>query len=1006
MSQDISRTLRLALWSIFLFLLPGSATAAPEPAARLKQFLHTSTTYVEGRALAVTALAQTAEGCLWVGTVDGLARFDGLTAAAWEPPPGDELPSEWITALYAASDGALWIGSSRGLSRLAQGRLTNYTQAQGLPAGNVLTILEASDGILAGIGGTAGGRLVCIRRGTMKIQPVGAGFPGSVLSLFEDSARNLWIGTSAGLYRRRGTDGGGATHTLIDGPLTSESAVTSITGTAGQPLVFVDSRRGVLSLTDGSPETTRRWNGPRIPVPFKALRGHGGDLWIGTGGHGLFRLRNGALEQYSRRDGLSNDAVTALLEDFEGGLWVGTAAGLDRFSEPSIVRWAASEGLTGNLVTAVLADRSDTIWAGTAGDGLSRLEDGKFVPCPAGGSLVGTSVLGLDQDREGRIWVATTRGLGFLSGGRFIEVRAADGARVDHGFAITHDAAGTVWVADTRLGLLRIRNGQARLADIPELKGRSVYALRARANGELWIGWYEGGIGVLGADGVLARYDVRDGLASGAIHDFFEDHDGSMWVAAIGGLSHFSQDRWNTWAAGKHLPSGGVQAIGDDRLGRLWLTTAAGLIYFERPKAPPAPDGGPQLPLFSVISTGEGFLPRKTRTLITPRMTKSSDGRLWISTEDGLASVAPARIRGNKRAVPIVITRISVDGTTRTPADGEIAFRGKAVEVEYTGVTFTAPEAVRFRYRLDGVDREWVDAGSSRKIVWIDLPPGRHRFQVTAASPGGSWNQRTASVVLHRLPYFHETPWFLVLCLIATLLTIYVLYLLRMVQIRSRFRLVLQERTRLTREIHDSLLQGFAGVVYQLDAASRFFASSPSLAKQKLDRALEQADQALSEARQAITCMRIPSLESNSLPEAVAQMGRQIVDGTSITFDLSVQGTVRQLGYQAQATLYLISREAVSNAATHANPGRISVRIVYSSDGVALSVRDDGEGFDPQAVQPEGHFGLTGMRERARACRASFEVSSRPGHGTVVSVSVSDRRSPPAGDTNPGVKRP
>jgi signal transduction histidine kinase len=152
--------------------------------------------------------------------------------------------------------------------------------------------------------------------------------------------------------------------------------------------------------------------------------------------------------------------------------------------------------------------------------------------------------------------------------------------------------------------------------------------------------------------------------------------------------------------------------------------------------------------------------------------------------------------------------------------------------------------------------------------------------------------------------------------------------------------------------------------------------------------------------------MRIPSLESNSLPEAVAQMGRQIVDGTSITFDLSVQGTVRQLGYQAQATLYLISREAVSNAATHANPGRISVRIVYSSDGVALSVRDDGEGFDPQAVQPEGHFGLTGMRERARACRASFEVSSRPGHGTVVSVSVSDRRSPPAGDTNPGVKRP
>jgi signal transduction histidine kinase len=253
------------------------------------------------------------------------------------------------------------------------------------------------------------------------------------------------------------------------------------------------------------------------------------------------------------------------------------------------------------------------------------------------------------------------------------------------------------------------------------------------------------------------------------------------------------------------------------------------------------------------------------------------------------------------------------------------------------------------------------------------------------------WNNGSPALVLNRLPYFYQTKPFLAACVIAVGLCGYGFYQLRIRRLESVFRLVLAERSRLAREIHDTVLQGFAGVVCQLEAASVGFAKSPELSKARLDRALDQADQSLRDARRAITCMRLPALENSSLPEALLDMGKQAAEGTSIGFDLAVKGKVRELRYQTQAALFLIGREAVTNAANHAQPRRITLLLAYSDDGVRLTVRDDGTGFDPGAPREDGHYGMAGMRERAREIGADFELSSHIGEGTAVMVAVAER---------------
>ena len=971
---------------IVLLMICVNSLFALDRSLSALQYLHTSWTQEEGGALpAVQAMAQTLDGYLWLGTGNGLIRFDGIRFVRWEAGQGEELPGRDIRCLLSSSQGGLWIGTASGIGRFDRGRLIRYPAAD-RALGAVIAMVEDPSGSLwmYNVRDTNASLANLRRDGSVRTYGPADGLPDQRLAtLFQDRAANLWIGTHGGLCR------------WFPGTRAACWGVPS-----SQILSVVGGRSGELLVIDGASKSILRFrNGRFEPVvtglenaslsPRVMMRDRDGNIWIGTAGQGLLRLRDDRVERVTRTDGLSSDRISALLEDREGNLWAGTARGIDQFSAPKSIHLSTLDGLSSDDVTSVCATHQGATWVGTAGGGLNRIQGGRITPYRMDSGLPSTTVLSLYADAGGRLWAGTTGGLAYLSEDRFVEMRAPGGAPLDRVFAITGDPSGTIWLADSNNRLLAIRNGVARVLSIPGVENRRIYQLQIDHHGRLWVGFYQGGVVSLKGDSAKF-YGAQDGLTEGPVQAIYEDRTGAIWVGTGAGLSRFRNESWTTWTAQHGLPEGGVLAIVEDRRDGLWLATGNGLLRLGMAELDQTPDGSPRHLTFAQYGRGDGLRLASTASMTGPRLARSGDGRIWVRTEDGIAVVDPAGIRSNPLPPPVVIEQILVDGRpVEIHSASEIAFRGRELQIAYTGLSLMVPERVRFQYKLDGLDRTWTDAGTRRNVVYVNLPPGRYRFHVIACNNDGVWNTSGAGLAFRLAPYFYQTTWFAGSCVGVLALLIWGFHWLRVRRLVARFQLVAQERARVTRELHDSLLQGFSGVVYQLEAAARLFESNPELSKERLERAIGQADQSLGETRRTIMSMRLPALENHTLPEALSAIGAQLTKGTPISFRLTVRGVIRQLRYDVQANIYLIGREAITNAVNHAGPRRIIAQMMYSEGEVRLTVLDDGSGFDPEAAMAkEDHWGIAGMRERANQIGASFTLESALGRGTEIGVSV------------------
>jgi signal transduction histidine kinase/ligand-binding sensor domain-containing protein len=965
-----------------------------DPSLSLAQFIHTSWNGTAGFALpGVWALAQTSDGYLWLGTEHGLIRFDGVRFVRWQSPDGEAFPDSAVTSLTSSASGGLWIGMRGAILRLRDGRLERYTTANGLPGGQIVTMVEDRGGRLwAGCPGPNGEGLILIQNGSVTTFGQNHGLPNSrVLSLFLDHNNSLWVGIYGGFCRWTGKTA------ELCRTVPAGFDVKSMAQSADGSTFLAGTTQGLLQFAGGDAEPVIAPLGKRSTFVRALLLDRDSTLWAGTIGQGLFRIRNGKVEQFTRLDGLSSDVIQSLFEDREGNLWAGTPNGVDRFREPKVARWSARQGLSGNVVTAVCAAHEGGLWAGVMGGGLNRI-GGDLAASPSTmPGMEGASVLALHEDSKGTLWAGTSRRFGYFAQGKFQEIRSGNGEALSRVFAITEGPDGTLWLADSAQGLQRLRKGRLEPFTAGGIgAGKAIYKLMADHTGNLWVGYFDRGLAVLRGASVQA-YDVQAGLAAGPVQALYEDTSGAVWVGTREGLSRFRKSQWTTWTSRQGLPPGGVQAIIQDTYRHLWLVTSSGLLRAEMPDLDRQPDGvGQQLSL-AIYGPNDGIRLAEGVPTANPRIAISGDGRLWFSTDDGLAGMNPAPVRSNGLPPPVLVEQMTVDGKPLRIAPAEIALRSHSVEFEYTALSLTLPEAIRFRYQLEGFDKDWIDAGARRQIAYASLPPRHFRFHVIACNNDGVWNTAGAAVAFRCEPFFYQTWWFVAVCCGVLGLCAWLVHRYRLGLLRSRFQLVLDERARLTRELHDTLLQGFTGVVFQLEAASRQLLSSPGDGRRRIDLALEQADQSLKEARQALSCLRLPALENTPLPDALAEAARQIVDGTSIRFHMELKGTVRELPYEVQANLFIIAREAMNNAMSHAKPGRISLELDYSPDGTRLAVQDDGIGFDPQVPQQAGHLGVTGMRERARKIAGSLTVESGAGRGTTVEIVVPSKRHRGAG---------
>jgi len=973
---------------------------ALNPALDVSQYAHTPWTVREGFSKGtIVAITQTQDGYLWLGTEFGLLRFDGVRSVPWQPPAGQHLPSNYIRSLLSARDGTLWIGTSEGLASWNGGKLTLYAELAGQ---SVWTLLEDHEGtVWAGGHAAPTGKLCEIHSGNIQCHGENGSFGQYVDSLYEDRRGNLWVASITGLWRWKP-----GPPKLYPMPDRVQTLMEDDKGA-----LLIDMLSGIKQFVEGKldayplPATGRRFMARSI------LRDRDGGLWIGTTDRGLVHVHQGTTDVFDRSDGLSSDFIEMLFEDREGDIWALTLDGLDRFRDLAVPTISVNQGLSNATVESVLAARDGSVWLGTA-DGLNRLNNGRItVYRKTASGLPDDAIESLYQDLGDRIWVATHRGVAFLENGRFTPVSSVPGEV----HSIAGDRAGNVWVSQGE-SLFRLHAGRV-IERIPWAQlghqdgARALVADPVR--GGLWMGFRDGGVAYFESGQVRVSYTVADGLAEGHVRDLQLDREGTLWAATEGGLSRFEDGRFATLSSQNGLPCDAVHWVMEDDDRSFWLYMACGLVRIARPEldawAVTANKDPARRVQATVFDGSDGVRSHTTTTGYSPSVAKSLDGKLWFLPWDGVSVIDPRHLPSNRLPPPLHIEQIAADRKTyASDVKGPLRLpqRVRDLEIDYTALSLVAPEKIRFRVKLEGRDPDWQDVGNRRQAFYNDLAPRNYRFRVMASNNSDVWNEAGDSFDFSIDPAYYQTRWFQASCVAAFLVLLWALYRVRLHQTAQQFNARLEERTRIARELHDTLLQSFHGLMFRFQAARNMLPRCPDEAMQALDGALERTGQAIAEGRDAIQGLRSSTVVTNELAQAVRALGNEMsremsrepssqdsARGSthdSARFHVVVEGPPRDLHPIMRDEIYAIAREAVRNAFRHAQARNIEADITYSQSLLRLRIRDDGKGIDPEIVAEGrgGHYGVAGMRERAKRIGGKLDVWTGTGAGTEIELSI------------------
>jgi len=996
--------------SALLALLVCTVNAfALDPRKSLSQYSRTVWTQERGLPQdTIRAITQTKDGYLWLGTEFGLLRFDGVRVVPWQPPSNQSLPSEFILDLLTARDGTLWIATDKGLASWNAGALTGYAELTGT---YVRPLAEDREGaIWAGV--YPGGRLCAIRKTRVECSRVVDG-QTNVNGLFVDKSGALWAGVRNGLWRWRP-----GPPTFVRQDENQNGIQGMVDGDGGS--LLVSTRGQLVEIRDGHtrvalkfPEHEQRFQTTRM------LRDRDGGVWVATSGGGIVHAHEGRTDVLTRADGLSNDAVRAMYEDRERNIWVSTDGGLDRFHETAVSTLSTKQGLSNDRVTSVLAGRDGTVWIGTF-EGLNRWKDGQLtvyrnerVPAPTGADradnvreVVGRGlpehgVHSIFEDSRGRVWIPTGFAFGYLNGERFVPVDMGHAIDRVNSYSIAEDSHGAIWIATLELGLVRVDPvGGVREIPVASLNraGDVLSTLLSDPAGDgVWVGFQNSGLAYLVDGRIRKAYATSDGLAGGRITGLYRDARGTLWIAAEQGLSRLENGRLTTFTSRNGLPCDGIHWVIEDGAHALWMDTPCGLVRIALAELDAAS------PIHAaVLATSDGVPIVSGIGGYSPHVTRSLDGRLWFAGNDGVNVVDPQHLSTNPLAPPVHVERVVADRTTYTPAlvgAGEIRLPplGRDLEIDYTALSLVVPEKSLFKVKLEGWDRDWQDVGDRRQAFYNSLPPRSYRFRVIASNNSGVWNEAGASLDFAIAPAYYQMTWFQAMVATAGLALLWAAYQFRVRRIAREFDMRLEERvnerTRVARELHDTLLQTCHGVLFRFQAAANMLPERPAEAKQSFESAIDRAAQAITEGRDAIQNLRVSTVVTNDLAIAISTLGDELaasgINGNGTVVNVAVQGTSRDLHPILRDDIYRIAGEALRNAFHHAHARRIEVEITYDDRQLRLRVRDDGKGFNaPPPANERGHFGLPGMRERAELVGGRLDVWSEVGAGTEIDLMI------------------
>jgi signal transduction histidine kinase/ligand-binding sensor domain-containing protein len=989
--------LKQTRWTLIGLVLAGLVTDARalDPNRMLSQYVReqwtTETGFPGG---AVNGISQTADGYLWIGTDRGLLRFDGFNFRPVSFTSITTASNVPVLQLLADARGTLWIRPQGAyLVRQKDGKFEGV--GPGLPAITAAS-KDNNGGVLAS--DVEQGVFRFMVDGFQKLAPdVLPGLP-PVISMAQTADGKIWMGTlGAGLFF---LSGGGATKV-----------------SAGLP----DRKINAL-----------------LPI--------GEELWVGTD-TGLYRGNGKGFRRVELPPFLGSVQVLSLLRDHDSNIWTGTTGGLLRINAKGISFSEENAVRGGGGINALFEDREGNLWIGGA-RGLGRVRDSSFVTYSSVSDRRLEHNGPVYVDPEGRTWFAPAQGgLYVLQDGQVQSVTSIPTNKVVYSIS---GGADVVWVGRQRGGITRLqfRNGAIASQSYTTANGLaqdSAYAVYESRDGSVWAGTLNGGVSKF-KDGRFTTYTTTNGLASNTVSSIIETSDGAMWFATPNGLSSFSKGQWRTYTTVEGLPSPEVNCLFEDSSGTLWSGTSAGLAFLASNRFQ-VPHESPDVLREQIVGIAEDksgrfwiatsdHVLRVPRNKLVSRVVKAVDareydqtdglestegvkrsrsvvsdsaGRIWFSLSSGLSVVDPSHI--TDYSVPALphIEAITADNNTANLAGPvRIPPSPRRITFEYTGLSLAVPGRIRFRYFLDGFDRSWSEPVATREAVYTNLGAHSYRFRVVACNSEGLWSESEATLGFEVEPTLWQTWWFRTGSAALILLLVWCAYFYRLRQLAKEFNIRLEERvgerTRVARELHDTLLQSFHGLLLRFQTVSNLLSAGEP--KQKLDDAIDQAAQAITEGRDAVQGLRSSATATNDLASAINALGTELVRGElnpdAAEFHVEVEGTPRELHPILRDEVYRIAGEALRNALRHAQAHRIEVEIRYDERQLRLRVRDDGKGIDTKLLNQDGragHYGLGGMRERAKLMGGKLAVWSEVDSGTEVELRIPASRAyemPPA----------
>ncbi|MEQ1947640.1 MAG: two-component regulator propeller domain-containing protein [Bryobacteraceae bacterium] len=966
----------LLLWAPSLFAI--------DPSRNTSQYVHRVWLSQPGLSQGpILAIAQDRDGFILLATSNGVVRFDGVRFSGLPVLKKHPLPDAWVWNLAVDSANRIWIRTNDGsLTRVSGDVAKVFTAADGLPDGKASCLQAALDG----------GVWVCTPTGLLhfdgdksEFHPAPGGrFAAEPARACETKDHVLWMGGTevAEIY---GWDG----KNFLTQKLRSISPYIGVRSIAcTDDRLWVGTDDGLLEIRDKKEKHYSVADG--VPDEFIVSLGEtkGPDLWVGTR-KGIGRFHNGEFLNYGIRDGLSHSTVYAMFEDREGSVWVATKSGLNQFLDGEAVLYRTSDGLPSNNMGPVIEDSKGQLWGGTLGGGLFRYDGHKFTTLLEKDGLASNTVKALARrpDEPNVLWVGTDRGLNRLRDGRIeATFREPDGLPSSQIRALRFDHNNVLWVGTAR-GVAQFVNGRfVPLSNSPELQV-PISALGERKEGELLFSTVSGVLYLRGANGLEKRAE-RDFLRD--LQVFYTDQDGYVWMGLFGGgLVVWKDAKPFRIALQDGLPDSQIFDILPDGPDRLWVACSNGyhslsrrnLLDFVEGKAPKV--SGVAL-ASTVRRTGI-----ESQADVHPTAWKSSNGIFWFATTQGLLSFDPARRNREAQSSLPVVDEIEVSGESVRPGDIEQLPPGaKNITLHYTALSFLHPEDWNFRYRLFGYDADWVNAGTRRDSYYTNLPPGAYRFEVLACETHGDCKDASTFVSFALAPYWYQRVWFVPGCVLAVGLMILGAYRLRMRTLRNQVLLVVGERNRIARELHDTLIQGFSGITMQLQALNGRLKNKEE--RDTLQEIIRDAGTCLQETRRSVAGLRAQVSGGTGLAAALAEAARQITEQQDVRLRLQLADRAYEMPPEVKYNLVRIAQEAVTNAVKHSGARTIDLALDQNGRGVHLTISDDGRGFtrDGESRAEPLHYGIVGMRERANQIRAQFQMSSAPGRGTTIRVMV------------------